>query len=81
MSSIIYLSDCTPLYTTLGAPERIPLVKGVPLYQSVRLEWQVPPNSDKLLIDSYIIRYKRTGAPITQLLNEVLVFFPTAVIS
>lgn len=81
MSTIIYLSDCTPLYTTLGAPERIPLVTGVPGFQSVRLEWSVPPNSDKLLIDSYIIRYKRTGAPITQLLNEVLVFFPTALIS
>jgi len=79
-SSIVYLSDCTPLYTTLGAPERIVSVTGVPLHQSARLEWPIPPNSDKILVDSYIVRYKLTGAPTTHVLNEMLVFFPTAVI-
>ncbi len=79
-SSIVYLSDCTPLYTTLGAPERILSVTGFPLHQSARLEWSIPPNSDKILVDSYIVRYKLTGAPITHVLNEMLVFFPTAVI-
>jgi len=79
-SSIVYLSDCTPLYTTLGAPERITSVTGFPLYQSARLEWAIPPNSDNILVDSYIVRYKLTGAPITHILNEMLVFFPTAVI-
>jgi hypothetical protein len=79
-SSIVYLSDCTPLYTTLGAPERITSVIGIPLFRSARLEWPLPPNSDKILVDSYIVRYKLTGAPITHVLNEVLVFFPTAII-
>ena len=79
-SSIVYLSDCTPLYTTLGAPERITSVVGIPLFLSTRLEWPLPPNSDKILVESYIVRYKLTGAPITHVLNEVLVFFPTAII-
>jgi hypothetical protein len=80
-SSIIYLNDCTPLYTTLGAPSRIPLVSGAPLQQSVRLEWSPPPNSENVPVDSYIVRYKLTGAPITQTLNEVLTFFPSIVIA
>ena len=79
-STIVYLSDCTPLYTTLGAPERITSVVGIPLFLSTRLEWPLPPNSDKILVESYIVRYKLTGAPITHVLNEVLVFFPTAII-
>ena len=80
-SSIIYLSDCTPLYTTLGAPSRIPLVSGAPLQRSARLEWSPPPNSENVPVDSYIVRYKLTGAPITQTLNEVLTFFPSIVIA
>ena len=79
-SSIIFLSDCTPLYTTLGAPERIASVTGIPLYQSARLEWSIPPNTNNIGVDSYIVRYKLTGAPITHVLNEMLFFFPTATI-
>lgn len=80
-SSIIYLSDCTPLYTTLGAPSRIPAVSGSPLQRAVRLEWSVPPNTENIPVDSYIVRYKLTGAPLSQTLNEVLSFFPSIVIS
>lgn len=80
-SSIIFLSDCTPLYTTLGSPERIPSVIGVPLFRSARLEWSIPPNSDKIMVESYIVRYKLTGAPFSHVLNEMLVFFPTATIT
>ncbi len=80
-SSIIYLSDCTPLYTTLGAPARIPAVSGYALYRSARLEWSAPPNSENVLVDSYIVRYKLTGAPMSQTLREILTFFPTAVIN
>ena len=79
-STIVYLSDCTPLYTTLGAPERITSVVATPLHRSVQLTWPLPPNSDKILVDSYIVRYKLTGAPITHVLNEKLVFFPTIII-
>ena len=80
-STIIYLSDCTPLYTALGAPERIPRVSGFPLHKSVRLEWQLPPNSDKVPVDSYVVRYKFSGAPLSQTLNEILIFFPTTVVT
>jgi len=80
-STIIFLSDCTPLYTSRGAPDRISSVVGFPLYRSVRLEWSIPSNHDKVVVDSYIIRYKLTGAPDTHVLNEVLSFFPTAIIS
>jgi len=80
-SNIVYLSDCTPLYTTLGAPERITSVVATPLHRSAQLTWSIPPNSDKILVDSYIVRYKLTGAPITHVLNEKLVFFPTALIT
>lgn len=80
-SSIIYLSDCTPLYTTLGAPARIPAVSGYALYRSARLEWSAPPNSENVLVDSYIVRYKLTGAPMSHILSEILTFFPTAIIN
>lgn len=80
-SSIIYLSDCTPLYTTLGAPSRIPLVSVFTLQRSARLEWSAPPNSDNVPVDSYVVRYKLTGAPISQTLNEVITFFPAIVIT
>jgi Fibronectin type III domain len=80
-SSIIYLSDCTPLYTTLGAPARVPSVSGYPLNRSARLEWQVPPNTENILIDSYVIRYKLTGAPLSQTLSETLTFFPSVIIT
>jgi hypothetical protein len=80
-STIVYLSDCTPLYTTLGAPDRITSVVGSPLHRSVRLEWQLPPNSDKVVVNSYIIRYKLTTAPTTQVLNEFISFFPTFIVT
>lgn len=76
-STIVYLSDCTPLYTTLGAPARISSVNGYPLHRAVQLDWQLPPNSDKIVVDSYIIRYKLTSAPETHVLNEFVSFFPT----
>jgi hypothetical protein len=80
-SSIIYLSDCTPLYTALGAPSRIPVVSGSPLQRSARLEWTVPPNTENIPVDSYIVRYKLTGAPLSQTLNEVISFFPSIIIA
>ena len=76
-STIIYLSDCTPLYTTLGAPERITNVIFTPLNRSMRLVWSPPPNSENVLVDSYLIRYKRAGAPLTQTLGEYVSFFTT----
>ncbi len=79
-SSIIYLSDCTPLYTTLGAPARIPVVLFSPFNSSVRLEWSPPPNSENVLVDSYVVRYKLSGAPLTQTFAELPTFFPTLIV-
>ena len=80
-SSIVYLSDCTPLYTTLGAPARITEVIFTPLNRSARLEWSPPPNSANVLVDSYIIRYKLSGAPLRQTLGELVSFFPTITVT
>ena len=80
-STIIYLSDCTPLYTTLGAPARISEVIVIPLDHSARLEWSPPPNSENVIVDSYIIRYKIAGAPSRQVLGEFVSFFPTITIT
>ena len=80
-SSIVYLSDCTPLYTTLGAPGRITEVIFTPSNGSVRLEWSPPPNTENILVDSYIVRYKLSGAPLTQILGELVTFFPTITVS
>ena len=77
MSAIVYFSDCTPLYTTLGAPGRITRVIFTPLDRSVRLEWSPPSNTDNVLIDNYIIRYRLSGAPFTQVVGESVSFFPT----
>ena len=80
-SSIVYLSDCTPLYTTLGAPGLITGVIFTPLNGSVRLEWMPPPNTENILVDSYLVRYKLSGAPLTQILGELVTFFPTITVS
>jgi len=80
LPGIIYLSDCTPLYTTLGAPARVTSINGIPLNASVRLEWNQPPNSENVIIDSYLTRYKRTGAPFVQVLGEIISFFPTVIV-
>jgi hypothetical protein len=80
-SSIIYLSDCTPLYTTLGAPGRITEVIFTPLNSAVRLEWSPPPNTENILVDSYLVRYKLSGAPLTQTLAELTTFFPTLIVT
>ena len=79
-SSIIFLSDCTPLYTTLGAPERIPNVTAYPLNRSVRLEWSLPPNSSEVVIESYIVRYGKYGAPENLITGNIIVFLPTVIV-
>ena len=79
-SNIVFLSECSPLYTTLGAPQRIPNVTFLPLNRSIRLEWSLPPNSNSVMIDSYIIRYKQSGAPISQTLGELLSFTTTIIV-
>lgn len=79
-SNIVFLSECSPLYTTLGAPQRIPNVTFLPLNRSIRLEWSLPPNSNSVIIDSYIIRYKLSGAPISQTLGELFSFITTIIV-
>jgi len=79
-SSIIFLSDCTPLYTTLGAPERITSVSTYPLNRSVRLEWSLPPNSNEVVIDAYIVRYGKYGAPGNLINGYITVFLHTVIV-
>jgi len=43
----------------------------------MRLEWSPPPNSENVLVDSYLIRYKIAGAPLTQTFGEYVSFFTT----
>ena len=79
--SIIYLNDCTALYTTIGAPARITTLTPTPLNNSVRLVWAPPQNASNVIIDAYVIRYKLTGAPLSQTLGEVTAYLTTAIIS
>jgi hypothetical protein len=79
-SSIVFLSDCTPVYTTLGAPKQISSVSAYPLHRSVRLEWQLPPNSNEVLIDAYIVRYGKYGAPGNLITGYITVFLPTVIV-
>ena len=78
-SSIIFLSDCTPVYTTLGAPGRIVSVSAYPLDRSVRLEWS-PPISNEVVIDAYIVRYGKSGAPSNLINGYITVFLPTVIV-
>jgi hypothetical protein len=79
--SIIYLSDCTPLYRALGAPDRITNITTYPLNGAIRLVWDLPQNSSDVTIDSYLIRYKLSSAPLSQTIGEVFSFVSNAVIS
>jgi hypothetical protein len=40
-----------------------------------------PPNTENILVDSYLVRYKLSGAPLTQILGELVTFFPTITVS
>jgi len=80
LSSIIFLSDCTPLYTTLGTPGRIANVSAYPLNRSVRLEWSLPSNSNEVVVDSYVVRYGKYGAPSNLMNNYITAFLPTIIV-
>ena len=79
--TISFLNDCVSLYTTLGAPARITSITPYPLNGAIRLEWNPPENVSKVVIDTYVIRYKLTGAPITQTIGEVFSPTTSAVVS
>ena len=78
--TLIFLSDCTPLYTTLGAPGRIANVSTFPLNQSIRLEWSLPPNSGEVIVESYIVRYGKYGAPSNIIIGTFTVFLTTLIV-
>ena len=79
--TISFLNDCTALYTTLGTPARITTITPSPLNGAIRLSWNPPENVSNVLIDTYVIRYKLTGAPLTQTLGEVFSTLTNAVVS
>jgi hypothetical protein len=76
--SITYLNDCTSLYNTLGAPARITTITPSPLNGGIRLVWNPPENASNVIINAYVIRYKLTGAPLSQTLGEVITTLTTA---
>jgi len=63
MSSLIFLSDCTPVYSVLGSPGKITNITIERLNGAVRLLWFPPSNSSEIPIDTYIIRYGKTNDP------------------
>ena len=79
--AIIYLNDCTPLYSALGTPGRITTITPTSLNASIRLVWDPPQNISDVIIDSYVIRYKLTGAPLSQTLGEVFSFVSNAIVT
>jgi len=79
--TISFLNDCTSLYTTLGTPARITTITPSPLNGAIRLSWNPPENVSNVLIDTYVIRYKLTGAPLSQTLGEVFSTLTNAVVS
>jgi uncharacterized protein YjdB len=80
-NSIIYLNDCTACYTSRSPPERITTITPTSLNAAVRLVWEPPQNISNVIIDSYVIWYKFTGAPLSQTLGEVFSFVTNAVVS
>ncbi len=76
--SITYLNDCTSLYTTVGAPARITTITPSPLNGGIRLVWNPPENASNVIINAYVVRYKLTGAPLSQTLGEVITTLTTA---
>ena len=79
--AIIYLNDCTPLYSALGTPSRITTITPSSLNGAIRLVWDPPQNISSVIIDSYVIRYKLTGAPLSQTLGEVFSFVSNVIVN
>jgi hypothetical protein len=79
--SFTYLNDCTQLYSTIGAPARITTLFPLSLNGGIRLIWNPPENVSNVLIETYVIRYKLTGAPLSQTLGEVFSTLTNAVVS
>jgi len=63
LSNLLFLSDCTPVFTVLGSPGKINPFRGTSLKGSIKLDWSPPKNSDEIPIDNYIIRYGKTNDP------------------
>jgi hypothetical protein len=62
-SRLIFLSDCTPVYSILGSPGKIGPFTGTSLKGSIKLDWKPPANSNEIPIESYIIRYGKSNDP------------------
>jgi len=79
--TVSFLNDCVSLYTTIGAPARITSITPSPLNGAIRLVWNPPENVSKVVIDTYVIRYKLTGAPLSQTIGEVFSTTTVAIVS
>ena len=80
-SSIVFLSDCTPVYSVLGSPGKITSINLSPSNKSIILTWSPPSNIDKIPLEYYNIRYGKTGSPGNMMNGLVSSSLPSIVVN
>jgi hypothetical protein len=81
LSKLVFLSDCTPVYSILGSPGKITQITLQRLNGGIQLTWYPPANSNEIPIDSYSIRYGKTSDPPDLINGYVSTSLPTVTIS
>ena len=81
LSKLVFLSDCTPVYSILGSPGKITQITLNRLNGGIQLTWFPPANSNEIPIDSYSVRYGKTNDPPDLINGLVSTSLPTVTIS
>lgn len=81
LSKLVFLSDCTPVYSILGSPGKITQITLQRLNGGIQLTWFPPANSNEIPIDSYSVRYGKTSDPPDLINGLVSTSLPTVIIS
>lgn len=81
LSKLVFLSDCTPVYSILGSPGKITQITLQRLNGGIQLTWFPPANSNEIPIDSYSVRYGKTNDPPDLINGLVSTSLPTVTIS
>lgn len=81
LSKLIFLSDCTPVYSILGSPGKITQITLQRLNGGIQLTWYPPANSNEIPIDYYTVRYGKTNDPPDLINGYVSTSLPTVTIS
>lgn len=77
---LVFLSDCTPVYSILGSPGKITQITLQRLNGGIHLTWFPPANSNEIPIDSYSVRYGKTNDPPDLINGLVSTSLPTVTI-